>query len=45
MTNSAPELDFSEIVHNAKDAVIVTKADPIDYPGPEIVYKTRLSPK
>ena len=38
MTNSAPELDFSEIVHNAKDAVIVTKADPIDYPGPEIVY-------
>ena len=40
MTNSAP-FDFSEIVHNAKDAVIVTKAEPIDYPGPEIVYANK----
>jgi diguanylate cyclase (GGDEF)-like protein/PAS domain S-box-containing protein len=30
--------DFSAIVQNAKDVVIVTKAHPIDVPGPEIIY-------
>lgn len=29
---------FESIVDNAKDIVIVTKADPINPPGPEIVY-------
>ena len=38
MPHSPPEFDFSEIVQNAKDVVIVTKADPIDEPGPEIIY-------
>lgn len=38
MNQSAPEFDFSTIVNNAKDAVIVTKAEPIDDPGPEIIY-------
>ena len=38
MKQSAPEFDFSTIVNNAKDAVIVTKAEPIDDPGPEIIY-------
>ena len=32
------DFDFSAIVQNAKDVVIVTKSDPIDEPGPEIVY-------
>ena len=30
--------DFQQIVDAANDIVIVTKADPIDPPGPEIVY-------
>ncbi|MEC8355399.1 MAG: diguanylate cyclase [Verrucomicrobiota bacterium] len=30
--------DFSAIVQNAKDVVIVTKSFPIDAPGPEIIY-------
>ena len=30
--------DFSAIVQNAKDVVIVTEASPIDAPGPKIVY-------
>ena len=38
MNQSTPEFDFSTIVNNAKDAVIVTKAEPIDDPGPEIIY-------
>jgi diguanylate cyclase (GGDEF)-like protein/PAS domain S-box-containing protein len=38
MPHSPPEFDFSEIVQNAKDVVIVTKADTIDEPGPEIIY-------
>ena len=38
MKQSTPEFDFSTIVNNAKDAVIVTKAEPIDDPGPEIIY-------
>ncbi len=38
MPHSPSEFDFSEIVQNAKDVVIVTKADPIDEPGPEIIY-------
>ena len=38
MKQSTPEFDFSTIVNMAKDAVIVTKAEPIDDPGPEIIY-------
>ncbi len=38
MNQSTPEFDFSTIVNMAKDAVIVTKAEPIDDPGPEIIY-------
>ena len=30
--------DFSAIVQNAKDVVIVTEASPIDVPGPKIIY-------
>lgn len=30
--------DFSAIVQNAKDVVIVTEASPIDAPGPKIIY-------
>jgi diguanylate cyclase (GGDEF)-like protein/PAS domain S-box-containing protein len=30
--------NFSDIVEFAKDIIIVTKANPIDEPGPEIVY-------
>ncbi len=30
--------NFRDIVENTKDVVIVTKASPIDDPGPEIVY-------
>lgn len=32
------DFSFQQIVHAAKDVIIVTKADPIDPPGPEIVY-------
>lgn len=32
------EFDFKDIVEAAKDVIIVTKASPIDHPGPEIVY-------
>lgn len=32
------DFDFEQIVDAAKDVIIVTKADPIDPPGPEIVY-------
>ena len=32
------DFSFQQIVDAAKDVVIVTKADPIDPPGPEIVY-------
>jgi diguanylate cyclase (GGDEF)-like protein/PAS domain S-box-containing protein len=32
------DFDFSTIVQHAKDIVIVTKAHPINDPGPEIVY-------
>ena len=32
------DFDFSAIVQNAKDVVIVTEASPIDAPGPKIVY-------
>ena len=32
------DFDFSAIVQNAKDVVIVTKSNPIDEPGQEIVY-------
>ena len=38
MPQPSPEFDFSEIVQNTKDVVIVTKADLIDPPGPEIIY-------
>ena len=39
-TNAMTAFDFSfeQIVDAAKDVIIVTKADPIDPPGPEIVY-------
>ncbi len=37
-TMSKLDFDFSEIVKNAKDIIIVTKSFPIDPPGPEIVY-------
>ena len=30
--------DFSAIVQNAKDVVIVTEASPIEAPGPKIIY-------
>ena len=36
MSNS--DFDFSAIVQHAKDIVIVTKAYPLNDPGPEIVY-------
>ena len=32
------DFDFSAIVQNAKDVVIVTEASPIDAPGPKIIY-------
>ena len=32
------ELNYKSIVENAKDIIIVTKATPLDDPGPEIVY-------
>ena len=32
------DFDFSAIVQNAKDVVIVTEASPIDAPGPKITY-------
>jgi len=32
------DFSFQQIVDAAKDVIIVTKADPIDPPGPEIVY-------
>ena len=32
------ELNYKSIVENAKDIIIVTKATPLDEPGPEIVY-------
>ena len=32
------DFDFSAIVQHAKDIVIVTKAYPLNDPGPEIVY-------
>ena len=32
------EFQFRDIVEAARDVIIVTKADPIDDPGPEIVY-------
>ena len=32
------DFDFSAIVQNAKDVVIVTEASPIDTPGPKIIY-------
>jgi len=32
------DFKFRDIVEFAKDVVIVTKADPIEEPGPEIVY-------
>jgi diguanylate cyclase (GGDEF)-like protein/PAS domain S-box-containing protein len=32
------DFNFQQIVDAARDIVIVTKADPIDPPGPEIVY-------
>lgn len=35
------DFDFESIVQHAKDIVIVTKALPIDCPGPEIVYVNR----
>ncbi|WP_159084301.1 GGDEF domain-containing protein [Dongshaea marina] len=30
--------NFEAIVHNARDVIVVTKAAPLDDPGPEIVY-------
>jgi diguanylate cyclase (GGDEF)-like protein/PAS domain S-box-containing protein len=33
-----PDFDFRDIVEAARDVVIVTRADPIEPPGPEIVY-------
>jgi diguanylate cyclase (GGDEF)-like protein/PAS domain S-box-containing protein len=33
-----PDFNFQDIVEAAQDVVIVTRADPIDSPGPEIVY-------
>jgi len=35
---SGSDFDFSAIVQHAKDIVIVTKAHPLNDPGPEIVY-------
>ena len=35
---SDSDFDFSAIVQHAKDIVIVTKAHPLNDPGPEIVY-------
>jgi diguanylate cyclase (GGDEF)-like protein/PAS domain S-box-containing protein len=32
------DFNFKDIVEAAKDVVIVTRADPLDAPGPEIVY-------
>ena len=32
------DFDFQQIVDAANDVIIVTKSDPIDPPGPEIVY-------
>ena len=32
------DFEFQQIVDAARDIIIVTKADPIDPPGPEIVY-------
>ena len=32
------DFSFQQIVDAANDVIIVTKADPIDPPGPEIVY-------
>jgi hypothetical protein len=32
------DFNFEQIVDAAQDIIIVTKADPIDPPGPEIVY-------
>jgi len=36
MTNY--NFDFRDIVENAQDIIMVTKAEPLDWPGPEIVY-------
>ena len=35
------ELNYKSIVENAKDIIIVTKATPLDEPGPEIVYANK----
>lgn len=35
------DFNFRDIVELAEDVVLVTKADPIDAPGPEIVYANR----
>jgi len=32
------DFDFKDIVDFAKDVILVTRSDPIDEPGPEIVY-------
>lgn len=32
------DFSFMDIVENAKDVIVVTRAEPIDEPGPEIVY-------
>ena len=32
------DIAFRDIVEAARDVIVVTKADPIDLPGPEIVY-------
>lgn len=32
------DFNFKDIVENAKDVILVTRASPIDEPGPEIVY-------
>lgn len=38
MNTSKFDFSFQDIVEFAKDVIVVTKADPIDDPGPEIVY-------
>jgi diguanylate cyclase (GGDEF)-like protein/PAS domain S-box-containing protein len=39
------DFDFVDIVDNASDVIIVTKATPIDEPGPEIVYVNKAFTK
>lgn len=37
-TRLEPDFDFKDIIANANDIVIVTEVDPLDDPGPRIVY-------